>query len=87
MSKSGADLRGAEGAAAPLLSGNHSEKGKMLLFANCKIKHFTFSECRKCHFRDSIEVQNFRVSPSENFELPKKEENGKRPSVYFLIKH
>ena len=52
----GADLRGAEGAAPPPSSVNHSVKGKMLLFANCKIKHFAFSECRKCHFRDSRSV-------------------------------
>ena len=43
----GADLGGGE-RAAPLSSGNHSEKN---VFANCKIKHFAFSECRKCHFQ------------------------------------
>ena len=37
----------------PLSLGNHSEKGQILLYANCKIKHFGFLECRKCHFRDS----------------------------------
>ena len=49
----GADLGGARGPRPFLSSGNHSEKGKILLFANCKIQHFAFSECRKCHFRDS----------------------------------
>ena len=46
-------FRGGEGPPPPLSSGNHSEKGKILLCANCKIKHFAFIECRKCHFRDS----------------------------------
>ena len=66
---SGADLGGARGLQPPPpLSGNHSEKGKFLLFANFKIKHFAFSECRKCHFRDSrcSKFSRARASPSDD---------------------
>ena len=68
LSCAGADLGGG-GEGPPPSSGNHSEKGKMLLFANCKIKHFAFSECRKCHFRGSICSKFPRISWMLSWEI------------------
>ena len=57
--QSGADLGGGEGAAAALSSGNHSEKGKILLLANCKITNILLSQNAGNAISETLDVQNF----------------------------